>query len=206
MAQVIVKTNWTKSAGAAKASIRYIEARPRGAEEPTRELWTKDSTISRADAYALIDAHHRHSVAAHRLILSPSADTPPDDLRRMTREVLGRLEAARGQTLHWVATEHRNTTHPHVHVILAGSGERNDQARAVRLTPRDLDQLREDGRAYCREYGRDGYHLDRAVDRECDELHAAELARAARSDDRAHADAHHREREHTRDRDDDWTP
>ncbi|MDP9372346.1 MAG: relaxase/mobilization nuclease domain-containing protein [Chloroflexota bacterium] len=136
MAQVIVKTNWTKSAGAAKASIRYIEARPRGAEEPTRELWTKDSTISRADAYALIDAHHRHSVAAHRLILSPSADTPPDDLRRMTREVLGRLEAARGQTLHWVATEHRNTTHPHVHVILAGSGERNDQARAVRLTPR----------------------------------------------------------------------
>ncbi len=206
MAQVIVKTNWTKSAGAAKASIRYIETRPRGADEPARELWTKDGTISRADAYAQIDAHHRHSVAAHRLILSPSADAPPDDLRRMTREVMSRLEATRGQTLHWVATEHRNTSHPHVHVILSGSGEHDGRDRAVRLTPRDLDQLREDGRTYCREYGRDGYHLDRALDRECDALHATELARAARSGDHAHADAHHREQEHTRDRDDDWTP
>ena len=61
--------------------------------------------------------------AAYRLIISPE-DARGLDLKRLTRATLRRLEAdAGGKLPPWIAGEHRNTEHPHVHVVLAARRE-----------------------------------------------------------------------------------
>lgn len=62
--------------------------------------------------------------AFYRLVISPE-DARELDLRRITREVMGHLEqeAGSGGLGPWIAAEHRNTPHPHVHVVLAARRE-----------------------------------------------------------------------------------
>jgi hypothetical protein len=61
--------------------------------------------------------------AAYRLIISPE-DARGLDLQRLTRVTLRRLAADAGSELPpWIAGEHRNTNHPHVHVVLAARRE-----------------------------------------------------------------------------------
>ena len=42
------------------------------------------------------------------------------DLQRLTRDLLQRMEQDLGRPLNWVGVVHRNTEHPHVHVVLRG--------------------------------------------------------------------------------------
>jgi type IV secretory pathway VirD2 relaxase len=42
------------------------------------------------------------------------------DLERLTRDVMTAVEADMGRPLEWAAVVHRNTEHPHVHVVLRG--------------------------------------------------------------------------------------
>jgi hypothetical protein len=61
--------------------------------------------------------------AAYRLIISPE-DARGLNLQRLTRAAMARLEADSGGDLPpWIAGEHRNTKHPHVHVVLAARRE-----------------------------------------------------------------------------------
>ncbi len=113
----------------------------------------------------MLDDHQAHAYLAHRLMLSPPAGRHPDDLRALTRHVMGELERDKGQTLHWVAVEHRNTAHPHVHVLLCGGGERDGAVREVRLDRRDHTQIKEDGMDYCRLGGRIRERWDAALAR-----------------------------------------
>ncbi len=162
---MIVRGNYTRQVAGAKASLRYYLSRQRGPEEPARGLWGKDGPLTRQEAYALLDRYQDRGVAAHRLILSPAADARSADLRAMTRHVLRELEKDKGQELHWVAVEHRNTDNPHVHVLLCGTGERDGQLRQVRLERCDYGRLREEGREHCRVQEREHDYLARALDR-----------------------------------------
>jgi hypothetical protein len=54
-----------------------------------------------------------------KFILSPEFGDRLD-LKALTRETLGGLEQRLGQRLSWVAVNHYNTEHPHVHVALRG--------------------------------------------------------------------------------------
>ncbi|MFN3320042.1 MAG: relaxase/mobilization nuclease domain-containing protein [Allorhizobium sp.] len=72
-----------------------------------------------ADAHAFAercgdDRHH------FRFIVSP--DDAPDmaDLRSFTRDLVGQMERDLGTKLDWVAVDHWNTEHPHVHLIVRG--------------------------------------------------------------------------------------
>jgi len=58
--------------------------------------------------------------AVYRFILSPR-DARGLDLKRLTRAAMAQLAAdtSRRDFPPWIAGEHRNTAHPHVHVILA---------------------------------------------------------------------------------------
>ena len=58
--------------------------------------------------------------AFYHLILSPE-DAHGLDLRRATRSVMDQLgrDAGTGGPAPWIAAEHRNTLHPHVHVVMA---------------------------------------------------------------------------------------
>lgn len=173
MRVVILRHTYTRDRDTARAGLRYYEMRPRGETEPPRSLFTKDGTVSRAEAYRLLDAHQARVYLAHRLMLSPAADEQPDNLRNLTRHVMGELEKEKGMELHWIGIAHYNTDHPHVHVVLCGGGaDGQGEWREVRLDRADHARLREDSRDYCR-----------TERHECAQW-AETLARAAAADER----------------------
>lgn len=162
---LILRHTYTRNRLTARAGIRYYQMRPRGQDEPPRSLFTGGGVVSRDEAYALLDAHQGRVYLAHRLMLSPPEEARPADLQAFTRHVMGELSEAHGRPLHWVAVEHRNTDHPHVHVVLCGDAGRS--GGEVRLFRSDHTRMREDGLTYCLREAqeRDGWHtaLARAV-------------------------------------------
>ena len=61
--------------------------------------------------------------AAYRLIISPE-DARGLNLQRLARSAMARLgNDSGGELPPWIAGEHRNTRHPHVHIVLAARRE-----------------------------------------------------------------------------------
>ena len=60
------------------------------------------------------DRHH------FRLIVSPDDAPDMSDLRSFTRDLVSQMETDLGTRLDWVAVDHWNTAHPHIHVIVRG--------------------------------------------------------------------------------------
>ena len=60
------------------------------------------------------DRHH------FRFIVSPDDALEMADLKGFTRELMSQAEKDLGSRLDWVAVDHWNTEHPHVHVIVRG--------------------------------------------------------------------------------------
>jgi len=148
---MFLRHTYTRSRDTARAGLRYYQMRPRGEGEPPRSLFTKDAIVSRADAYRMLDTYQPGHYLVHRLILSPADAERPEDLRSLTRHVMGELEKEKGMTLHWIAAEHRNTAHPHVHIVVCGgSAGRGGEMCEVRLDRGDHVRLRTEGQEYCR--------------------------------------------------------
>jgi len=159
---LILRHTYTRSRDTTRAGLRYYQMRPRGQDEPPRSIFGADGTMTRDEAYRLLDAHQARGYLAHRLMLSPPEDMRPDDLRALTRHVMAELARDRRQALHWVAVEHRNTDHPHVHIVLAG-GAGDGRPRELRLDRADHTRIKEDGRDYCRLAARVRDDWDRAL-------------------------------------------
>ncbi|RWH82200.1 MAG: DUF3363 domain-containing protein [Mesorhizobium sp.] len=60
------------------------------------------------------DRHH------FRFIVSPDDAVEMADLKGFTRELVGQMEKDLATRLDWVAVDHWNTEHPHVHLIMRG--------------------------------------------------------------------------------------
>ena len=60
------------------------------------------------------DRHH------FRFIVSPDDAPHVTDLRSFTRDLVSQMETDLGTPLDWVAVDHWNTAHPHVHLIVRG--------------------------------------------------------------------------------------
>ncbi len=165
-----MKHTYTRDRGAAKAAVRYYQLRPHGRDEEPRTIFTKDGTISRADADRMLREHQNGNFLVHRITLSPSDRERPEDLKDFTRYVMAQLEESKGQRLHWFAVEHKNTDHHHVHVMIAGTGERESDGatRSVKLTKEDYAAMREDGREYCRMMNRVAECWDEELERHGD--------------------------------------
>ena len=58
-----------------------------------------------------------------RFIISPEDGADLSDLKAHTRDLMSQIEADLGTKLDWVAVNHYNTGHPHVHVIVNGRDE-----------------------------------------------------------------------------------
>lgn len=71
-----------------------------------------------------------------KLIVSPEFGERVD-LTRLTRDLMARMAADLATDLEWVAVEHYNTEHPHVHIVLRGL--RND-ADAFRMSRQYVQQ------------------------------------------------------------------
>lgn len=66
------------------------------------------------------DRHH------FRFIVSPDDAVEMADLKGFTRELVGQMEKDLGTRLDWVAVDHWNTEHPHVHLIMRGVRDDGD--------------------------------------------------------------------------------
>jgi type IV secretory pathway VirD2 relaxase len=99
-----------------------------------------DATTDEADANAFAgrcegDRHH------FRFIISPDDAEQLSDLKAFTRDLMSQAEADLSTRLDWVAVDHWNTAHPHLHVIVRG---RTEQGHDLVIAP---DYIREGFRA-----------------------------------------------------------
>ena len=92
-----------------------------------REGVTKDGAAGRMFGAESDDADHRAFAERcdgdrhhFRFIVSPDDATELSDLKRFTRDLMAHAERDLGTKLDWVAVEHWNTEHPHVHIIVRG--------------------------------------------------------------------------------------
>lgn len=144
-----LRGNREQSAKHLAAHLRYIEHRRRDELHEHREdrsLFSKESDqVDREEVVKDVMNHTSTSVNYHKLILSPGQDEPVEDYRQWVREVMHDLEERQGKHVHWYASCHANTDHPHVHLILAGSGENLEtgDTEPVKLYKNDYQHLRE---------------------------------------------------------------
>src|SRR3989442_5006075 len=121
MGVAIVKSNYTKQRGAAKAFIRYIENRPgKEGDKLVRTLFDRDGRMSRQQAYELIDGAQAGS-SFFRFVISPEPtqeDTQQDLLlREITAYTIGIVDARLGKSVSYVGAIHADhTPKRHVHV------------------------------------------------------------------------------------------
>jgi type IV secretory pathway VirD2 relaxase len=66
-----------------------------------------------------------------KLIISPEFGDRAD-LSRLTRGLIERMEKDLGTSLEWVAVEHHNTEHPHIHVVVRGVRDDGEVLRMSR--------------------------------------------------------------------------
>ncbi|AMY70891.1 relaxase/mobilization nuclease domain-containing protein [Frigidibacter mobilis] len=123
MRRVVVKTRYVQNAGRngrATAHLRYIQRDGTSRDGERGQLYS--TTEDRADGDAFLDRgkDDRHQF---RFIVSPEDGADLTDLTAHTRDLMSRIEGDLGTKLDWVAVNHHNTGHPHMHVIVRGKDE-----------------------------------------------------------------------------------
>jgi len=123
MRRVVVKTRYVKEAGRngrAAAHLRYIQRDGTSRDGERGQLYS--ATEDCADGAAFLDRgkEDRHQF---RFIVSPEDGADLSDLSAHTRDLMRQVEADLGTKLDWVAVNHHNTGHPHVHVIVRGKDD-----------------------------------------------------------------------------------
>jgi len=131
--------------------VRYL-----GYRDPTSQrgqLFDRAGKAGDLERKALV-AHVRRSLrdlpsgghpqrAVYRLVLSP-ADAYGLDLRELARATMRGLERDAGPLPPWVAAIHRNTQHPHVHIVMAARREvAPDRFKTLIITRPRLARMKE---------------------------------------------------------------
>jgi hypothetical protein len=100
--------------------------------------------------------------AVYRFVLSPEFARGLD-LPQLARAAMVQLEADAGGLGPWLAAEHRNTAHPHIHIVLAARREiARGQYRTVILTRPRLQRMKDAiGREIERQRGLEMVHAQR---------------------------------------------
>ena len=84
--------------------------------DPARMFGTESDDIDHR-AFAEQCAEDRHHF---RFIVAPEDAGELSDMKAFTRDLMAEAERDLGTSLDWVAVDHWNTEHPHVHVIVRG--------------------------------------------------------------------------------------
>lgn len=123
--RVIIKSRIVKLAGkglaGATAHLRYLRRDGTTRDGAPGQLYGAE--IDEADGKAFLGraAPDRHQF---RFIVSPEDGADYDDLKPLTRRLMARVEGDLGTKLDWVAVDHFNTGHPHIHIIVRGVDDR----------------------------------------------------------------------------------
>ena len=118
--RVIVKSRSVRAAGRsgkAAAHLRYIQRDGTSRDGEHGQLYSAGEDRADGDAFLDRGKDDRHQF---RFIVSPEDAADLADLTGYTRELMAQVEADLGTKLDWVAVNHHNTGHPHVHVIVNG--------------------------------------------------------------------------------------
>ncbi|MBB2206659.1 relaxase/mobilization nuclease domain-containing protein [Gluconacetobacter takamatsuzukensis] len=99
------------------AHLRYLRREGVTRDGEDARLFGKDSDDIRASNFAERCDGDRHHF---RFIVSPEDAPEMSDLRAFARDLMGQMETDLGTKLDWVAVDHWNTAHPHLHVIVRG--------------------------------------------------------------------------------------
>ena len=121
--RVTVKVGIAKAkgkAGGVQAHLRYLEREGVSREGEPGRLYSTFTDEADRDAFIERGLEDRHQF---RIILSPEDGAAYEDLKPFTRDVMAQMEADLGTTLDWVAVDHHDTGHPHVHVVVRGVTE-----------------------------------------------------------------------------------
>lgn len=98
--------------------LRYLQREGVTRDGSTAEMFDRDGTADHA-AFAQRCEDDRHHF---RFIVSPEDAGDLADLRTTTRELMAQAERDLGTRLDWIAVDHWNTDHPHVHILIRGVG------------------------------------------------------------------------------------
>lgn len=123
--RVVVKTRLIRLAGAgrngAKAHLRYLQRDGVTWKGEPGDLY--DAQQDRSDGQAFLDRcdGDRHQF---RFIVSAEDAIEYPDLKPLTRHLMFQMERDLGTKLDWIAVDHYNTGHPHMHIVLRGKDDR----------------------------------------------------------------------------------
>lgn len=183
--RVVVKTRYVQNAGRngkSAAHLRYIQRDGTSREGERGQLYSAGE--DRADGAAFVErgANDRHQF---RFIVSPEDGADLSDLTAYTRDLMAQVGTDLGTRLDWVAVNHHNTGHPHVHVIVRGTDEQGENlvingdylANGIRERASDLATLElgpvteiERSRKLTAEIGQDRFtRIDRAMTGEAED-------------------------------------
>lgn len=166
--------------GRALAHLKYIQHRPgEDREKGGREFFGEsDDDLSAKRLRKAVREMRDSKVVVHKITLAPEIN--PGDKKAFTREVMKQLGSEKGLDLQWMAVEHNNTDHHHIHVVILGKDKNGTD---VRIDKKDYDKIKD--------YG----------DRYLERVHPLELERARTERERKEKDrleARKREREAAR--------
>jgi hypothetical protein len=123
-----------------KQHLKYLEFGKEHQNEPVG-FNDREETVTRAEFMERIRAQPEHGVIAHKLVISLSQDERDRcgvSMRELVQETMAQWGLHLGRDLQWIAFEHDDPGHPHVHVVVAGYAG----GRQVGLYERDLNALR----------------------------------------------------------------
>lgn len=121
--RVLVKSRSVRAAGKngrGAAHLRYIQRDGTSRDGERGRLYSATQDHANSDDFLDRGKDDRHQF---RVIVSPEEGAELGDLTGFTRDLMRQLEADLGTKLDWVAVNHFNTGHPHVHVIINGRDE-----------------------------------------------------------------------------------
>jgi type IV secretory pathway VirD2 relaxase len=123
--RVIIKARIVRHAGARYRAaplsdhMRYLRREGVSNDGASAEMFDRDGPADH-NAFAKRCEGDRHHF---RFIVSPEDAATLENLRATTRDLMAQAETDLGTRLDWVAVDHWNTEHPHVHVLIRGVGE-----------------------------------------------------------------------------------
>ena len=183
--RVVVKTRYVQGAGKngkSAAHLRYIQRDGTSRDGERGQLYSATEDRADGDAFVERGKEDRHQF---RFIVSPEDGADLTDLTEHTRDLMSRVEADLGTKLDWVAVNHHNTGHPHVHVIVRGKDDMGEnlvingdylangiRERASELTTLELGPVTEieQSRKLSAEIGQDRFtRIDRAMTEEAED-------------------------------------
>jgi type IV secretory pathway VirD2 relaxase len=104
----------------AQSHLRYIQRDGTSRDGERGQLYSRAEDRADGDPFLERGQDDRHQF---RFIVSPEDGAELSDLTAYTRDLMHRMEADLGTGLDWVAVNHYNTGHPHVHVIVRGKDD-----------------------------------------------------------------------------------